>query len=78
MKVWQETVFGIEEDRLFTIVSFCRLAIHNILAIGCEQRYEVLMVIGLVRELVVLLKEVDDGYVFDRCGQVGKLNAHLE
>lgn len=67
-----------KEHGFLTVMSLCRLAVDDMFPISREQGYEVLMVVGLVRKLVVLLEEVDDGYVFDRCRQVGKFNAHLE
>ena len=81
-RVWKgkdkETVIGTNEAGVLTIVSLYRLAVDGILAIGREQGYKVPMVICLVGKLVVLLKEVDDGCVFDRCRQVWKFNAHPE
>ena len=53
------------------------LPIHRKLAIRREKRSIIIVRVPGVGDLVVLFNELLDGWVFDRMGEVGELEAHV-
>ena len=54
----------------------CFLPVHRKLAVWSEQRRIIIVRVAGVGDLVVFLDELLDGWVFDRLGEVGELEAH--